>query len=769
MSLILEKFIRTYLIEGRTVAKLRNASAKDTASARAAGAVYAYNVLVKGTSDKNEILQLVKAATEASTGTSTDSREVVGDSSKFATIEYVYVVSDPLSKKRQTITVWILKSPFLAASSDESNAVFTASTRSFIGSAAMFTKSKYNEEIKKIDTPIKPVELKDLKSKETIIDKAAEKATDTIAGNKEVTDYELTRDGKVVGKFNGTINKNGKPVNGKAELTDGQWFDGTFKDGAFSSGTCRKILNNGDIFEGELKDGIPTDSTNQKLTIVATNNYFEGSVDSTYGALNGIVYSNSTKSTEIGKFINGEWQATDVFTNQQIIDATKSSKYSDATKYFQQLMVDKIATKPKVVAVMGDAYTKVKDGVDGKWGNNSKTLMQWVQAGLKLPKTNSVTDEFIEEIKNFEKRIIESILNIKNVLLEQFDFDAVEQEKQKTKTTPTPSPAPKPKPGPTPPAPKPTPTPKIQNTITDKTYVLKKDHDITYVNGSADSFLKNMKQWLNGAYRKIGGGAIEIYKDSVRGKWFDKKSITIPKGTKVYIHPDKIVMFVTDTNTPDGNIWRITYFYKDKTLSTSSYYTLWRDLYKKYISYPAFENIADRLDIDNISYVSPKYRNDELIGFLRTLSPDVQTKKQRIKNLTKEEKQQLNKDFDLCINIAKDFWEIFGKNPQKYFGKYKGSSWIPWDQDLNKALLYLQDAVQEAYVEDFKRLSKSSNLEIRDNAKKLHDVYLGVQEYLRDLIRTGSSNRPTLFKFKLIHPFNAKRNTKVTIPFTYFE
>lgn len=800
MSLILEKFIRTYLVEGRTVAKLRNASAKDTASARAEGAVYAYNVLVKGTSNEDEIIQLVKAATEASTGTSTDSREVVGDSSKFATSgEYVYVISDPLPKKRQIITVWILKTKLIitAADSNTTGDAIMMSTRSFIGIAPMFTKSKYNEVIKKIDNPNKPAELKDLKSKDSEASDILDKTTDILAGNKQVTDYEITRDGKVVGKFNGTIDKNGKPLSGKVELTDGQWFDGKFKDGAFLSGTCRKILDNGDIFEGELVNEVPKVDATHHVTFT-TGEYYEGTLNDKFKPIDGAAYTDSTKNVQIASYTLGAFTPIEIkpslsFTDQQIIDAIKN-KDKTIIKSFQeyflktlQKIINDLPTDQQqgVIDTLNGVGTKyytdfnniISKGSGGIWGTISKELTKNFKFLMELtPENGTVTSAMISKLKaaNDQKIVVgESYMLYNNIISEQLKIRIRNSTNTPTPSTPTPTPkpdtTPKPKPGPTPPAPKPTPTPKIQNTITDKTYVLKKDHDITYVNGSADSFLKNMKQWLNGAYRTIGGGAIEIYKDSVRGKWFDKKSITIPKGTKVYIHPDKIVMLVTDTNTPDGNIWRITYFYKDKTLSTSSYYTLWRDLYKKYISYPDFENIADQLDIDNISYVSPKYRNDELIGFLRTLSPDVQTKKQRIKNLTKEEKQQLNKDFDLCINIANDFWEMFGKNPQKYFGKYKGSSWIPGDQDLKKALLYLQDAVQEAYVEDFKRLSKSSNLEIRDNANKLHDVYLGVQEYLRDLIRTGSSNRPTLFKFKLIHPFNAKRNTKVTIPFTYFE
>jgi hypothetical protein len=48
---LLETIIKNVLFEQRTVAKIRNASAKMTALARSVGAVHAYSVLVKGTSN----------------------------------------------------------------------------------------------------------------------------------------------------------------------------------------------------------------------------------------------------------------------------------------------------------------------------------------------------------------------------------------------------------------------------------------------------------------------------------------------------------------------------------------------------------------------------------------------------------------------------------------------------------------------------------------------------------------------------------------------
>jgi hypothetical protein len=776
MSSILENLIRTYLIEGRTVAKLRGVSAKETAEARAAGAVHAYAVLVKGTSTPSTIIDLVEAATAASSGAETDSTISVGKRSKFANGDYVYVMSDPLPKNRQTITVWILKNPFLLSTTSDQELVnsFTSPARNFIGNAALFTMSAYNQEIKKLDVNVTPIT--DLKSKETALDQTKDKIKDLVAGDKDVIEKIITRNGKKIGTFTGIVNSNERPIEGLMAYDDGTWDAGMWdvKTGSLISGTKNSYVYNNagkpvSTFKGEIKNGVPSDSANQKLTDLATNEYFEGSINSSYIPVNGTLYSDSTKNVEIGKYVNGSFEAKEIYTNQQIIDATKSSKYSDASKYFQQLMVDKIATQPKIVTSAGELYTKVKNNIDGRWGNDSKNLTKFMLAVFELDQNSGVTDQFIKRINGLNKEIIESILHIKTAVLEQINLDAgIKAKEQILATTPTPNPKPTPTPSPKPiPTPKPQPTPQ-KDSISKDVYILKKNHDISYIDGSANSFLQNMKKWVTGSHRSIGQAATTIFQDSNRGKWFTRKSITIPKGTKVYIHPDKVVMLVNDPQgTPDGNTWRIIYQFGTKTLSTSSYANLWKSLWKTYIAYPKFQDLADSLDIDNIVYSTPKYRNDELVGFLRTLDPKVQSKQELVKNLSKKQKEQLNKQFDMCIQIAKDFYEIFGKNPETYFGKYKGSALIPGDQDLKGALIYLQDAVKDAYIKEFKLLSTSTNKDIRDNAKKLHDVYVSVQEYLRDLIRSGSSQRDMLFKFKLIHPFDSKKNTNVTIRFDY--
>ena len=765
MSMILENLIRTYLIEGRTVGKIRSASAKDTAAARAAGAVYAYNVLVKGTSNELDIIELVTGASLASTGADTENRVAVGRSSKFGDGGYDYVMSDPLPKKRQIIVVRIFKSIDIvgAQTGREPSEGTSVEAASSIGASPLYTTSQYKDLLKFFKQDTTPVD--DLKSKDSEASDAIKQTSDVIAGNKQVTDHELKRDGKVVGKFNGTLDKNERPLEGKAVLTDGQWFDGIFKDGDFVTGTCRKIIADG-VFEGELTDGVPTANVTHHI-IKPDGKYYEGTVNTNFLPVDGSVYTTSAKTEKQGDFILGAWNGVTFypFTNQQIIDGTKSSKYSDASKYFQQLMVDKIATQPKIVAKLGDTYTKVKNNVDGKWGNDSKTLTIKMKQGLKLdPADGTVTDVLINKINGLDKETVisknpnESIFHLKNTLSEQFDLDAVDNTTPKTVTpkpkTITPVPKPQPKPIPTPP----------QDTNTDKVYVLQKDYVINYVPGSADEFLRNMKKWLIGSHRLIGQVADDVAADAIKYKWFDRKTITIPKGTKVYIHPTYVVMIAKDGsyhgNTPDGTSWRIKFNYKDKTLSTSSFYGWWAELWKKYIKYDRWRKKADELDIDNLQHVAPKYYNAQLIGFLKTLNPAVQSKKKYVQTLSKQDKQELDKNFKSCVDMAKSLYAILEKNPTRYFGKFKD------DDDLKGAQVYFQDVFKYVYESEFKRLNKGFNNDIRDNTKKIDMVYAGVQEYLSDLQLNKDVTSP-VYRFTLIHPYDTKKNVKVTIRFNY--
>lgn len=105
---LLEQIIRKTLFEDRTVGKIRNATAEITKDARAFGAVHAYSVLVKGTSNREAILNNVLAVTIANTGADTDTVKSIGKNSKFATDKFVYICSNPESKNRQIVNVWIV-------------------------------------------------------------------------------------------------------------------------------------------------------------------------------------------------------------------------------------------------------------------------------------------------------------------------------------------------------------------------------------------------------------------------------------------------------------------------------------------------------------------------------------------------------------------------------------------------------------------------------------------------------------------------------------
>jgi len=150
MSLILEQIIRHILLEQRTVAKIKQISNKEWATAKAAGAVHAYAVKVKGTSNSAEIKELVQAATLASVGGETDDSVSVGGSSKYATEKYEYVMSDPKSEKRQRINVWIMPALAHTSKDDEDGFTVTANKQFRIGQSVLTLSilslvSEYNE------------------------------------------------------------------------------------------------------------------------------------------------------------------------------------------------------------------------------------------------------------------------------------------------------------------------------------------------------------------------------------------------------------------------------------------------------------------------------------------------------------------------------------------------------------------------------------------------------------------------------------------------
>ena len=164
MSIILEQIIRQILLEQRPVASIKQISNKEEALAQTDGAVMAYAVRVKRASDPRAVKDLVLGATLASTGTETDDVTAVGKSSKYAVkvglnAKYIYVMSDPLPKKNQTILVWILPNMLSAAIDinnkkqqvlDPSQSFSSGEISDRIGFAVLYTVTEYNNKIKKL-------------------------------------------------------------------------------------------------------------------------------------------------------------------------------------------------------------------------------------------------------------------------------------------------------------------------------------------------------------------------------------------------------------------------------------------------------------------------------------------------------------------------------------------------------------------------------------------------------------------------------------------
>jgi hypothetical protein len=167
MKNLLENIIKSVLFEQRTVGKIRSLSASDLQAARKTGAIWAYAVLVKGTDNTEDILNLVEAATLASTGEDTESRVAIGKNGKFADGNYLYVVGMPADKNRQIVLVRIfdrLQEPKTDVKSDIEISTY-ANHR--IGRSSMITETVYNKMVAAYNnsgttnyTPIEPMVIK---------------------------------------------------------------------------------------------------------------------------------------------------------------------------------------------------------------------------------------------------------------------------------------------------------------------------------------------------------------------------------------------------------------------------------------------------------------------------------------------------------------------------------------------------------------------------------------------------------------------------------
>lgn len=160
---------------------------------------------------------------------------------------------------------------------------------------------------------------------------------------------------------------------------------------------------------------------------------------------------NIQKQADLDAKIKAEKE--DKYTDAEIIEATKSVKYSDVTKWFQQLMIDKINTQPDLVTYLKKKNVYTPFTVDGKWGTNSVNLTKVLQKALTMKKTGKIDFKLIEQIKKLEQWKIEqneSKISLKTSLNEQgtFDFDDEEEtvdltpkpEKEKPKPEITPKP-----------------------------------------------------------------------------------------------------------------------------------------------------------------------------------------------------------------------------------------------------------------------------------------------------------------------------------------
>lgn len=131
---LLEQIIRKTLFENTIVGKLHKSTTEMNMNAHDAGASYSYTVLVRGTTDTIKILDTVVYTTQQNPS--------VGKMSNYATDQYVYVCSNPVSKKRQTIDVWIMPISILTkrASQNSEEPIPADDSIGTIGGALMFDK-----------------------------------------------------------------------------------------------------------------------------------------------------------------------------------------------------------------------------------------------------------------------------------------------------------------------------------------------------------------------------------------------------------------------------------------------------------------------------------------------------------------------------------------------------------------------------------------------------------------------------------------------------
>ena len=549
MSSVLEQIIRQTLLEKSGVTILKNASDKQFAKAKTSGAAFAYAVKVKGISDPAQIILEVANMSRTSTNLEGDiSSAAVGMGSKYATKNYIYVMSEPLPKNRQLVNVWIMPYPeafnkltgIEAGGKDkgvvrQTSVTVTKQSPNKIGDAELIPVKQYNS--RAIQVGIKQLQIESEADLETskgrkLVDYPY--AWESGIGSVEVftVPKELNKDQEDPFVY---IQNNLKkwlqyPKDRFERFLNGEDDDPNFT--RVEDEAKIKLLNDiknpptpedpemvkWDKENKELQDKLSKAQQkynikqaeliaaveNAKLTggaaelqaaedelkkFKADSKEAQNVKDAEVNLKNHVTNKpgaeaekkrKETEEEEARKKAEIDARAAadaklkaekeDKYTDADIIAATKSAKYSDVTKWFQQLMLDKINTQEKLVTFLKNLSSKFRTGTDitkkdvytpfipdGKWGNDSKNLTKALEKLQKLTIDGIIDIEFIKNIKNLDavqikKEKNESRIMMKKIVAEQIidldqysDDETVDLTPKPEKEKPKPEITPKPK------------------------------------------------------------------------------------------------------------------------------------------------------------------------------------------------------------------------------------------------------------------------------------------------------------------------------------
>jgi hypothetical protein len=532
MSIILEQIIRQTLLEKSIRSVLKNASDKQFAKAKAAGAVFAYAVKVMGTSDPAQIILEVAASSLTSTNPSGDLTVAgVGIGSKYATKKYIYVMSQPLSKNRQLVNIWIMPYPeafnkltgIEAGGKDkgvvrQTGVAVTKQSPNKIGDAELIPVKQYNS--RAIQTGVKQLQIESESDLETskgrklvdypyawesgigsvevfTVPKELNKDQEDpfvyiqnnlkkwlqypkdrferfLNGEDDDPNFTRVEDEAKIKLLNDLKNpptpedpevvkwdKENKELQDKLSKAQQKYDDkldelNAIKNKAAIFGTANEIQAAEDELKKFKADPKPLQDIEDAKTNLANHqaNKPGAAAELAKKEAEKIELEKQKaieKQAELDRTTKAEKE--DKYTDAEIIAATKSAKYSDVTKWFQQLMLDKINTQPDLVTYLKKKNVYTSFTADGKWGTSSINLTKVLQKALTMDKTGKIDFKLIEQIKKLEqwkKEQNESKISLKTSLNEQgtFDFDDEEEtvdltpkpEKEKPKPEITPKP-----------------------------------------------------------------------------------------------------------------------------------------------------------------------------------------------------------------------------------------------------------------------------------------------------------------------------------------